>query len=507
MPVELSYPGVYVEEVASGVRTITGVATSIAAFVGQALRGPVDEPVTVRSFADFEREFGGLWRGSHLGYSVKDFFDEGGSTAIIVRVFRGDADDTREITVGKVKLSARSAGAWGRRLRAETDLNVDSGEFNLTVDLMPDANFDATTQPETREVFRNLSRDPASPRRVDLIVNAQSRLARVATLPTSAVVADGPSAKYADSKVTDGAVITSAEVQGNESQKTGIFALEKADLFNLLVIPPYSGVDTTLVGDRTVDDATLTAAVRYATRRRAIVIVDRQWDFAAALAGGLAFLPEKNAAAYFPLVRHPDPLLSGALATFAPSGAIAGVIARTDATRGVWKAAAGTDAQLTTVTDLSIALTDREIGSLNPLGINCLRVDPVAGPTVWGARTRAGADRAASEWKYLPIRRTALFIEESLSRGLQWAVFEPNDEPLYAQIRLNVGSFMYDLFRRSAFEGRTARQAFFVKCSTETTTALDREHGIVNILVGFAPLKPAEFVVIRLQQMAGQLTV
>jgi phage tail sheath protein FI len=141
---------------------------------------------------------------------------------------------------------------------------------------------------------------------------------------------------------------------------------------------------------------------------------------------------------------------------------------------------------------------------LNPLGVNCLRSFPVNGRVVWGSRTLAGADQLASEWKYVPVRRTALFIEESLYRGTQWVVFEPNDEPLWAQIRMNVGAFMQNLFRQGAFQGSTPREAYFVKCDSETTTQNDIDNGIVNIIVGFAPLKPAEFVVIKLQQIAGQ---
>jgi phage tail sheath protein FI len=184
---------------------------------------------------------------------------------------------------------------------------------------------------------------------------------------------------------------------------------------------------------------------------------------------------------------------------------IAGVMARTDAQRGVWKAPAGTDAALTGVAGLQVTMTDAENGLLNPLGINCLRGFPIFGNVVWGSRTLRGADAAADEYKYVPVRRTALFIEESLYRGLKWVVFEPNDEPLWAQIRLNVGAFMHNLFRQGAFAGRTPREAYLVKCDAETTTQNDINLGIVNILVGFAPLKPAEFVIIKLQQMAGQI--
>jgi phage tail sheath protein FI len=150
-------------------------------------------------------------------------------------------------------------------------------------------------------------------------------------------------------------------------------------------------------------------------------------------------------------------------------------------------------------------MTDNQNGTLNPLGLNCLRSFPVYGNVLWGARTLIGADQLASEWKYIPVRRVALYIEESLYRGTKWVVFEPNDEPLWSQIRLNVGAFMHELFRQGAFQGKTSREAYFVKCDKETTTQNDIDRGIVNILVGFAPLKPAEFVMIKLSQIAGQL--
>jgi phage tail sheath protein FI len=213
---------------------------------------------------------------------------------------------------------------------------------------------------------------------------------------------------------------------------------------------------------------------------------------------------DKNAALFFPRLRQPNPLRDGQLEEFAPSGAVAGVMARTDSERGVWKAPAGLEATLRGVPALSVALTDAENGELNPLGINCLRTLPAAGRVVWGARTTRGDDRLADEWKYVPVRRTALFIEETLYRALHWVVFEPNDEPLWAQIRLNVGAFMHGLFRQGAFQGTTPRDAYLVKCDRETTIQTDIDQGVVNIVVGFAPLKPAEFVIIRLQQLAGQ---
>ena len=213
----------------------------------------------------------------------------------------------------------------------------------------------------------------------------------------------------------------------------------------------------------------------------------------------------KNAALFFPRLRQPNPLRENQKEDFAPCGTVAGIFARTDVQRGVWKAPAGLDATLVGMPELGVPLTDAENGELNPLGINCLRIMPAVGPVIWGSRTLRGDDRLASEWKYIPVRRLALFIEESLYRGTQWVVFEPNDEPLWAQIRLNIGAFMHNLFRQGAFQGQTPRDAYFVKCDKETTTQDNINRGIVNIWVGFAPLKPAEFVIIKLQQMAGQV--
>jgi uncharacterized protein len=255
-------------------------------------------------------------------------------------------------------------------------------------------------------------------------------------------------------------------------------------------------------------------AAAYCETRRAMLIVDplSKWNSVADVIGngsttGVSVVGtnSKNAALFFPRIKEPNPLNDGQFEEFAPCGAIAGIFARTDVTRGVWKAPAGLDATLVAVSQLSSNLTDMENGQLNQIGVNCLRTMPAAGRVVWGSRTMQGADRLASEWKYIPVRRLALFIEESLYRGTQWVVFEPNDEPLWAQIRLNVGSFMHNLFRQGAFQGSSPQEAYFVKCDKDTTPQNDINLGIVNILVGFAPLKPAEFVVIKIQQIAGQI--
>jgi hypothetical protein len=278
----------------------------------------------------------------------------------------------------------------------------------------------------------------------------------------------------------------------------------EVDLFNLLVLPK----------DRDHTDATTRMlwgpASIFCRNRRAFLIMDppADWIDSQKAAGPVVGvntlrvgLVKDYAAVFYPRLKIND---AGREVLVGPSGAIAGLMGRIDGTRGVWKAPAGTEADLRGVTGLEYKFTDGENGVMNPKGINTIRIF-ANGIVNWGARTMDGDDSFASEYKYIPIRRLALYIEESLFRGLKWVVFEPNDEPLWAQIRLNVGAFMNNLFRQGAFQGQTPKDAYFVKCDSSTTTQNDRNLGIVNIVVGFAPLKPAEFVVLTLQQMAGQI--
>jgi hypothetical protein len=352
------------------------------------------------------------------------------------------------------------------------------------------------------EKFRNLSVDPSSALFVDNVLENRSTLARVRATSSHRPdeVTDGIFAGG-----SDGLPIDDNDIQGSAAGKTGISALEKADLFNLLCIPPLINASGDAID---IKSATRNAAAQYCATRRALFIADpsNSWATHTSVISALGthIDPSANAALFFPMLLATDPLRENQIAEFAPCGAVAGVMARTDANRGVWKAPAGIEATLNGTSGLSVKLTDGENGQLNPLGVNCLRSFPLAGRVVWGARTMRGADQLADQWKYIPVRRLALYIEESLFRGTKWVVFEPNDEPLWAQIRLNIGGFMNTLFRQGAFQGASPKDAYFVKCSHETTTQTDIDNGVVNIIVGFAPLKPAEFVVIQIQQIAGQ---
>jgi phage tail sheath protein FI len=561
MPVTVSYPGVYIEEIPSGVRTITGVATSIAAFVGRTSRGPTDEPVTVFGIGDFERNFGGLNTEFPMGYAVRDFFSNGGGQAVIVRLFEPKLgpSDVAELTLGAIKLKAKSPGKWGGKLRANIDTNVPE-EVATKMGLAKADLFNLTVRYDVpgggTEKFLNLT-VKKSARRADHVLKDESELVEwvgdLDTNPLPAItetsdpveakekalatakkalqdkqVSGGDAAaektavktaedeltaarKTAEDAVGDGETLKLKNFtppQG-EIDKKGLYALEQVDLFNLLCIPPETREGST---DTTIYQAALT----FCQRHRAMLIVDppHGWRKPSDITKdnnkeltdlGLSGNEARNAALYFPRVLQADPNQEGRLAEFVPCGAIAGVMARTDVTRGVWKAPAGLDASLNGIQGLAVNLTDQENGTLNPLGVNCLRSFPVTGRVVWGARTMRGADVLADEYKYIPVRRLALFIEESLYRGTQWVVFEPNDEPLWSQIRTNVGAFMNNLFRQGAFQGSSPREAYLVKCDKETTTQNDINLGIVNIVVGFAPLKPAEFVIIKIQQLAGQI--
>ena len=567
MTVTPTYPGVYLYEIPSGNRPITGVATSITAFLGTAPRGPVDDPVPVFGFGDFERTFGGLSRDDGLGYAVRDFFLNGGGHALVVRIVHTPDEDPNTQDVGAVAaqidvdgiiLEATGPGAWGNALEVdvthpaeddpdsldvaaaqgvpvselftlvvregsgrdvptETYLNVTAGGGPRPLDLVlagstlvqvdagvpgsrpaagtyavagldvgglalrapdasawagaleakvehptgTDANDAATEQDvDVADLFTLiLTTDPLSEtaapvsethafvtvvdgpttRRVDDVLAAESGLARVA----GALPPDRPDVQTVKSSVAvpgvDGNVPGASDYLGSAEDKTGMQALLKADLFNLLCIPPPT------LGQK-VEDSVWAEAAGFCMQRRAFLLVDAPPDAelttitgfvsAAALTGSNM----RNAAIYFPRIRRPDPLRGNATATFAACGAIAGTYARIDGGRGVWKAPAGTDAGLAGVVGLSESLTDQENGLLNPLGINCLRTLRGIGPVIWGARTLRGPDTLADEYKYVPVRRLALFLEESLYRGTQWVVFEPNDEPLWSQIRASASA-------------------------------------------------------------------
>jgi hypothetical protein len=373
------------EELPDGPPAIAGVASSVALFIGWASGGPTDQALRLKRFSDYERDYGGLDRRSLLGYAVRQFYDNGGSDAYVIRI-KGDDD----AVIGPA---------------------------------------DAAFQEKLHALFE----------------------------------AGGAAARI--------------------------------DLFSVICVPGL------------VDGPTIQTMQRHAQARRAFLIVDcAETDTVATVIDSLADRSGAdaiNSALFFPWVKAPDPLQQNAPRAFPPCGFVAGVFARTDAARGVWKAPAGVDARVVGATGLTITIGEADNARLGRRAINCLPSFPDAGIVVFGARTLAGSDDRGSEWKFIPVRRMALFLEESLFRGTQWAAFEPNDEPLWAKLRASAESFMLGLFRQGAFQGATPDKAFFVKCGRDTTSQADIEAGIVSIVIGFAPLKPAEFVVIDIRQITG----
>jgi phage tail sheath protein FI len=647
MPVAVTYPGVYIEEIPSGLHTITGVATSIAAFIDTFPRGPVNYPIHLLSMSDFERQLGGLDTSSEASYAIQQFFLNGGTECYAVRV-TGPSTDAKPAKAASADVLSSAAaslftatagqmtgtgnldnvGGWGNNLRLEVDYasSNPAGLFNVSLSEVDPSSLSVLRS----EVFRNLNNTPGDPAYAIDVINDGSQMVYAVsvaanTLPEAtgtvsaalpvvpAIPADGvtchitpaagspvvcklalnaatpadypsllpyfeaairaanpanplfsgatvqllgggtaanpyffrilagrggnsfdPSVKlvFSDSgtdalagdlKLTTGTanvqqykfasgqddtMITDVTIRGLEAGKTGLYALDDVDLFNILCIPAAT-TGTALKLTDTNAQAIVSEATVYCRNRRAMFIVDIP-PAVNNLPGMQTWMTQHdtlrdiNSAVYFPRVRIPDPENGGRLRDVGASGTMAGLWAATDVARGVWKAPAGVDVKLVNVPQLAYNLVDREHGVLNPLGVNCLRNFPVYGNIGWGARTLFGSDLQASDWKYIPVRRLALFLEESLFRGTKWVVFEPNDEPLWAQIRLNVGSFMHDLFRQGAFQGTSPEQAYQVKCDSEINTAYEVNRGIVNILVAFAPLKPAEFVVIQIQQLVSQ---
>jgi len=535
MPVLTSYPGVYVEEIPSGVHNIVGVSTSSTAFVDFFPQGPMGVPTQVNNFTQFQTIFGNLDQRSEASYGVMQFFLNGGQTAWIVRVAAGSPepaqltlDDTA--AAATLTITASSPGVWGNNLQIGIDYNTKpAGLFNLVIRQVDVIS--KPTQVLNSEVYRNLSMTATSSNYAIGVVNAVSALVQLTDLGTGTLPATtgtdviSPLSNPASTSYTAVADAAHPANDGTVPDATalenGILTLDRLDpfIFNLLCLPAAVNLTSGGAPDAAGIAGVYANAAAFCATKRAFLLVDIPAAITTVSSTGSAaspgvvnwvealgsngYDPDANSAIYFPRLQIPDPLNQGRLRNVAASGTMAGIYATTDANRGVWKSPAGIDAQVQGAS-LAYVMNDTDSGTINSLGINGLRNFKTYGNVSWGARTMQGADQLTSQWAYVAVRRTALYLEESLFEGLKWVVFEPNDTPLWSQIRLNVTSFMQTLFRQGAFQGSSAASAYFVKCDSETTTQTDINSGVVNILVGFAPLQPAEFVVLQIQQMAGQ---
>ncbi|MBN1203486.1 MAG: phage tail sheath subtilisin-like domain-containing protein [Myxococcaceae bacterium] len=621
---ERLHPGVYVEEVSSGVRPLEGVSTSTTAFLGKTEKGPPDRAVMVTNFIEFQTLYGGFLNDSYLALSALQYFNNGGKRLYILRVAKGaqTADvaiaDRQGSPAKTLTVSAISPGAWGNELQVTVaNGSQDSGdEFKLTIS--HGANPD--------EVFDNLSINPDAPNFVDNVVNARSKRVRVktekgndssvagtstsgatpaTTLPADKrklvinIDGDGPQTITLAGTLTTGTDIASAIVtavtgltrlrsstdpeafsqfacavvsgayvltSGSEGKQSSVEVTNDPTAGNAATLLKLGvsngGTETTgaaalrpatgsyLLGDGVVSGATLSVTLGQDGTTpqdpeyiNAFPLLDAVQDVNIIAVPGIGtqgvvnagvgycqnrmdcfFVADMGAAVdnkedaksftnsltkssygavYFPWVKIVDPTgKSSEPIAVPPSGFITGLYARTDARRGVWKAPAGTEANILGAVGLTKQISDAEQDTLNNIGANAVRFFPASGIVIWGTRTLA--TQSDPEYRYIPIRRLAIFLERSIYNGIQWAVFEPNDEDLWASLRLNIGSFMMTQFRAGAFQGSTPSQAFFVKCDAQTNPQDQINAGIVTVLVGFAPLRPAEFVVIQISQKTSE---
>jgi phage tail sheath protein FI len=545
--VELLHPGVYVQEVPSTVRPIQGVSTSTAAFIGIADKGPIPgavlpngrmaQAILVTSFTDYQRQFGGFRADSFLTYAAQAFFMNGGQRLYVVRVAVTNSTSpptgqpARRATSPStfpLHVSALTEGLWGDAisLAIRPSSNPDPSNFKLFVYYDPGSGpvvvetYDAVTFSNSPSLGPTAV-NPAD----DVVAMVNSRSEYIAI--TSAVTAR-PTDSGLDSHLqpVGTALINGADgsqpidhigapAADNTVTGTGLYALDKITDVSIIAIPGQGDPNTVSRGtlycktQRPLADCffigdmgTIVGAVSAARSDGATTSIRT----IAQAAGFVATLPDRSTgdfgAIYYPWIWSTDPIGRGRnpKILLPPSGFVAGISARIDNSRGVFKAPAGIEAGVGGAISVATSVSDVEQDLLNPVSVNAIRSVPGSGYVVWGART-FGSD---ASWRYVPVRRMAIFLRVSIYYGIQWAVFEPNDEPLWAELRLNIRSFMLTQFRAGAFQGGTPDDAFFVKCDSSTTTQQDIDNGVVNILVGFAPLKPAEFVVLRLSQKVNQ---
>jgi phage tail sheath protein FI len=647
----LTYPGVYVEEVSSGIRPIQAAGTSTAAFIGFAEKGSLNEAVKIFNFTEYQNLYGGFLNSSFLSHSVYQFFNNGGSQCYIIRVGANlqtaniVLNDRGGTTQTSLTISAKSPGIWGNQLTVKiTDGSNDpANEFNLLVYRQDAVTPSDLTKVTLLERFENLSmvsgsanfvatRTSAS-KQIQITVNAENTNVQAgsslgAGKPPSTIGErkkfriniDGDGYQEVDLQTAvgggDGQVIelnsaaniasaiafvvkrlTKLRASTNQTafsnftcglNSGGLLLLTSGasglassvtvapainsgeDASGLLKLGKLNGGTETIGaavtrpqvtptenlyfvgdnaaptkqvvsiqagsdGDLVMNDQPFIAALQILNNIEDVSLIAVPGMGSEAIVGAgmnycanrslsdcffigdmrqdndtvteaeifAAAVSPKNSygAVYTPWVKMLDPTgVSPEPILVPPSGFVAGLYAKTDAQRGVWKAPAGVNVGLGGAVGLGANFTDVQQGNLNDKNINGIRQFASSGIVLWGTRTLS----ADAEWKYIPVRRMAIFLRVSIYRGIQFAVFEPNDEPLWSELRLNIGSFMTGLFRRGAFQGSSPSQAFFVKCDGETTPQDDINLGIVNVLVGFAPLKPAEFVVVKISQKAGQ---
>jgi uncharacterized protein len=505
MPTYLS-PGVYVEEVESGSRPIEGVGTAVAAFVGFASQGPVNTPTLVSNWSQFTATFGEFTDGCYLAHAVYGYFSNGGGNCYVIRVGGGAQVPAGEIaaapqaTLGRYRFAARPAAIGDSRTRGG----------DITVELVPgEAGGESADETFTLLVKRGDKVEETFPglttkRGKDNVVTVVKEKSKTITIEETGT---GGAAK-----IEQGAVVLAApapvpaqlgadDYVGDVAERTGFGGLEAVDDITMVAAPDLmSAYQRGAIDLETVQAVQLAMIAHCELMGDRMAILDpppglspqqvKEWRV------DKAMYDSRYAALYYPWVKVFDPA-TGTNRLVPPSGHMAGIWARNDATRGVHKAPANEVIRGAIALETQITRAEQEL--LNPIGVNCIRAFPGRGIRVWGARTLS----SDPSWRYLNVRRLFNYLEESILNGTQWVVFEPNDDALWARIRRTIGAFLVNEWRKGALFGLTPDEAFYVRCDRETNPAESIDIGQVICEVGVAPVKPAEFVVFRLAQFSG----
>jgi phage tail sheath protein FI len=517
MPEYLS-PGVYVEEFELGPRPIEGVSTSTAGFLGITLRGP-EQPRLVTGFEEFKRIYGGYLPvdQSHLAYAIDGFFNNGGQRCFIARIVGENA----VATLGQfdpVVIAAVGPGVWGNRIAIKIgpgslqDPAQNRTYFKLTVMywdapppdplIDPDDLANLTNpnrrEPTYREDYDNLTANPTSVDYFRTRVNRNSNLISIQPLdPANPTVPADMALTFIGNNGVDGDEPTVTNYRGRilaqnpedgTTEKSGLQGFEQIDEISIVCAPEHHEV------------ANLTTAlITHCTQQRdrfAVLHSNPGTDTLNNINNIRVPQDTTYAAFYFPWIKIFNPTVNQD-SIIPPSGHIAGIYAKTDIERGVFKAPA--NVVVNGATGLQFQITKGEQDILNPRGVNCLRIFPARGIRVWGARTSS----ANTLWKYVPVRRYFLYVAESIDEGTQWVVFEPNNEKLWARVKQTITQFLTTEWRSGALMGTKVEEAFFVKVDRTTMTQDDIDNGRLICIIGIAPVKPAEFVIFRITQFSG----
>ncbi len=512
MSPEYLSPGVYVEEVDKGTKPIEGAGTACAAFIGFAEKGPVNQLTFIANWSEFTETFGGFMEGSFLANSVFGYFLNGGGRCYVTRLPSGNGQPEPKATgalpsrtqasVDTFTVTALEAGDSGANIVVEVTKpggeDAQDDQFNLII-----------RKGGTEETFENLSLGKGKGvRNVLDIVNKQSKLVRLAEKESTLDLADRlPSpGKYplalVEEKTAAIAALSSDEIVGEASERTGLSGFEVADDVTMVCVPDlmalYQAGAISMDGVKAVQLAAIAHCEQMKDR---FAILDcppglkpqqmKEWRM------NEAGYDTKFGAVYYPWIRVADPTGQKESILVPPSGYMAGIYARSDNERGVHKAPA--NEVIRGAMGLEMQITKNEQDILNPIGVNCIRAFPGRGIRVWGARTLS----SDASWRYINVRRLFNFVEKSIQTGTQWIVFEPNDADLWARIRRDINAFLSTVWSSGALFGATASQAYYIKCDAENNPPAVRDLGQVVIEIGMAPVKPAEFVIFRISQWAS----